>query len=99
MNDLVNDLLGQPNTSTASSAQVADSSEIKIVTVGLGGAGCNIVNRLLKAGVKGTEFIAVNTDGQHFKIIDDRIKKILIGKALTRGLGAGGDVKTGAKAA
>ncbi len=99
MNDLVNDLLGQPNTSTASSAQVADSSEIKIVTVGLGGAGCNIVNRLLKAGVKGTEFIAVNTDGQHFKIIDDRIRKILIGKALTRGLGAGGDVKTGAKAA
>ncbi len=99
MNDLVNDLLGQPSASTASTTQPTDSSEIRIVTVGLGGAGCNIVNRLLKAGVKGTDFVAINTDGQHFKIIDDRIKKILIGKALTRGLGAGGDAMVGAKAA
>jgi len=50
-------------------------------------------------GVKGTEFVAINTDAQHFKIIDDRIKKILIGKTLTRGLGAGGDQMVGAKAA
>ena len=102
MNDLVSDLLGQPREGSANAQTTADSfssSEIKIVTCGLGGAGCNIVNRLLKAGVKGTEFVAVNTDGQHFKIIDDRIKKLLIGKALTRGLGAGGDAAVGAKAA
>ncbi len=102
MNDLVSDLLGQPRESSGNGQNAADSfssSEIKIVTCGLGGAGCNIVNRLLKAGVKGTEFVAVNTDGQHFKIIDDRIKKLLIGRALTRGLGAGGDASVGAKAA
>ncbi len=102
MNDLVSDLLGQSRESSGNGQSAADSfssSEIKIVTCGLGGAGCNIVNRLLKAGVKGTEFIAVNTDGQHFKIIDERIKKLLIGKALTRGLGAGGDASVGAKAA
>ncbi|MEM0147238.1 MAG: hypothetical protein QXF85_02175, partial [Candidatus Micrarchaeaceae archaeon] len=72
---------------------------IKIVTVGVGGGGNNTVNRLLKVGVKGTDLVAVNTDVQHFKIIDDRIKKILIGKSITRGLGAGGDPTIGAKAA
>jgi len=93
MSDLVSDVLGQK------SEEQFSSSEIKIVTVGFGGAGCNIVNRLVKAGVKGTEFVAVNTDAQHFKIIDDRIKKVLIGKSITKGLGAGGDPKIGEKAA
>ncbi|MDE1857239.1 MAG: cell division protein FtsZ [Candidatus Micrarchaeota archaeon] len=75
------------------------STQIKIVTAGFGGAGNNIVNRLLKAGVKGTDFVAINTDAQHFKIVDDRIKKVLIGRSITRGLGAGGDPKVGEKAA
>ncbi len=66
------------------------NAQIKIVTLGAGGAGNNTINRLLKVGVKGTELVAVNTDVQHFKIIDDRIKKILIGKTITKGLGAGG---------
>ncbi len=74
-------------------------SEIKIVTIGVGGGGNNTVNRLLKVGVKGTELVAVNTDANHFKIIDDRIKKMLIGKTITRGLGAGGDPSIGMKAA
>ena len=95
MSDIVNDVLGQ----TRDSAEQFSSTEIKIVTVGFGGAGCNIVNRLLKVGVKGTEFVAVNTDAQHFKIIDERIKKVLIGKTITNGLGAGGDPQLGAKAA
>jgi cell division protein FtsZ len=100
MSDLVNEVLGQSRGTTAGSADDAFSStQIKIVTVGLGGAGNNIVNRLLKAGVKGTEFVAVNTDAQHFKIIDDRIRKVLIGRTITRGLGAGGDPSIGAKAA
>jgi cell division protein FtsZ len=75
------------------------NAQIKIVTLGAGGAGNNTINRLLKVGVKGTELVAVNTDVQHFKIIDDRIKKILIGKTITRGLGAGGTPDVGAKAA
>jgi len=75
------------------------SEQIKIVTVGVGGAGNNTVNRLLKTGVKGTELIAINTDQAHFKIIDDRIKKILIGRSITHGLGAGGTPEIGMKAA
>ena len=101
MNDMVTDVFGQraQGQGQGNSAEEFSSSQIKIVTAGFGGAGCNIVNRLIKVGVKGTEFVACNTDAQHFKIIDDRIKKILIGKTLTRGLGAGGDPQMGAKAA
>jgi cell division protein FtsZ len=91
----INDLLGESKPAE----EAFSSTEIKIITAGFGGAGNNIVNRLLKAGVKGTDFVAMNTDAQHFKIIDDRIKKILIGKSITRGLGAGGDPKVGEKAA
>ncbi len=98
MSDLVNEVLGR-GSSTGSVDDAFSSTQIKIVTAGFGGAGNNIVNRLLKAGVKGTEFVAVNTDAQHFKIIDDRIKKVLIGKTITRGLGAGGDPTIGMKAA
>ena len=94
MSDIVSEVLGQKDV-----GEQFSSTEIKIVTAGLGGAGCNIINRLIKVGVKGTEFVAINTDAQHFKIIDERIKKILIGKTLTRGLGAGGDPMLGAKAA
>jgi cell division protein FtsZ len=97
MTDLVNEVLGQSRNSNV--GEEFSSTQIRIVTAGFGGAGNNIVNRLLKAGVKGTEFVAVNTDAQHFKIIDDRIKKVLIGKTITRGLGAGGDPALGAKAA
>ena len=75
------------------------SEKIKIVTVGVGGAGNNTINRLIRAGVKGTELLAVNTDRQHLTIIDDRAKKLLIGKSITRGLGAGGYPDVGAKAA
>ena len=95
MGDYVSDVLDQGKESE----QEFGSTQIKIVTVGIGGAGCNIVNRLIKVGVKGTEFVAVNTDAQHFKIIDERIRKILIGKSMTKGLGAGGDPMVGAKAA
>jgi cell division protein FtsZ len=75
------------------------SERIKIVTIGVGGAGNNTINRLIRAGVKGTELLAVNTDRQHLTIIDDRAKKLLIGKSITRGLGAGGYPDVGAKAA
>ncbi len=94
MVDFTNELLGGKVLGDDNS-----SSQIKIVTIGCGGAGNNTVNRLLKVGVKGTELVAVNTDAQHFKIIDDRIKKVLIGRTMTRGLGAGGDPSVGAKAA
>ncbi|MEM0201181.1 MAG: cell division protein FtsZ [Candidatus Micrarchaeaceae archaeon] len=95
MVDFSGDILGK----NVDNSSVNYSPQIKIVTVGVGGGGNNTVNRLIKVGVKGTELVAVNTDVQHFKILDDRIKKILIGKSMSRGLGAGGDPEVGAKAA
>src|SRR5919108_1382617 len=63
--------------------------EPKIVIVGCGGAGGNTVNRLHRIGVKGAETIAINTDKQALDLVEAD-KKLLIGKSITRGLGAGG---------
>ena len=71
----------------------------KILVVGVGGAGNNIVNRISQMGVKGAQLIAINTDRQHLAIISDDITKVLIGEGVTRGLGAGGDPGVGRKAA
>ncbi|ADB57426.1 cell division protein FtsZ [Archaeoglobus profundus] len=70
----------------------------KIIVVGVGGSGCNTVNRLMNIGLNGVETIAINTDYQHLKMIKAN-KKILIGRSLTKGLGAGGYPEIGRKAA
>lgn len=75
------------------------SNQIKIVTVGVGGAGNNTINRLIRSGVKGCELVAVNTDRQHLNMIHEKSKKVLIGKSITKGLGAGGFPEVGAKCA
>jgi len=69
-----------------------------IVIVGCGGAGNNTINRLYNMGVEGAMTIAINTDKQHLDMVQAE-KKILIGKSLTRGLGAGGFPEVGRKAA
>jgi cell division protein FtsZ len=61
----------------------------RIVIVGCGGAGNNTINRLHQIGVRGAETVAINTDKQHLDMIEAD-KKLLIGKSVTRGLGAGG---------
>ncbi len=66
-----------------------DSSQIRITVIGVGGAGCNSVNRLMEKGIKSARTIAINTDGKHLKVVNAH-KKILLGKTITRGLGAGG---------
>ena len=71
----------------------------RIMVIGTGGAGCNTVNRISNMGVAGAQLVAVNTDKQHLSIINDELTKILIGKSVTRGLGAGGYPDVGAKAA
>ncbi len=63
--------------------------EPKIVIVGCGGAGGNTINRLHAIGVKGAETIAINTDKQALDLVEAD-KKLLVGKTITRGLGAGG---------
>ncbi|MFX1238260.1 MAG: cell division protein FtsZ [Promethearchaeota archaeon] len=71
-------------------------ANIKIM--GCGGAGNNTINRLMKIGIMGAKCIAVNTDHQHLEMIEAH-DKILIGKNLTRGLGAGGNPEIGRAAA
>lgn len=71
----------------------------RILVVGAGGAGCNSINRLAKAGIKGAELIAVNTDRLHLQTMPASAKKILIGSSITKGLGAGGFPEVGAKCA
>ena len=72
--------------------------QANIKVIGAGGAGNNMVSWLYNKGIKGAEIIAVNTDQQHLNITEaDR--KFLIGKEITRGLGAGGYPEKGAEAA
>jgi len=71
----------------------------KIMVVGAGGAGCNSINRLARAGIKGAELVAINTDRLHLTTISEAAKKVLIGASITRGLGAGGYPEVGAKCA
>ena len=69
-----------------------------IKVVGIGGGGVNAVNRMIEAGLKGVEFIAVNTDAQAL-LMSDADVKLDVGRELTRGLGAGADPEVGKKAA
>src|SRR5690349_13160351 len=69
-----------------------------IKVVGIGGGGVNAVNRMIDAGLKGVEFIAVNTDAQALLMSDAELK-LDIGREVTRGLGAGSDPEVGEAAA
>jgi cell division protein FtsZ len=68
-----------------------------IKVVGIGGGGVNAINRMIDAGLKGVEFIAVNTDAQAL-LMSDADVKLDIGRQLTRGLGAGSDPEVGRQA-
>src|SRR5262245_41782640 len=69
-----------------------------IKVIGVGGGGCNAVNRMIDAGLKGVEFIAVNTDAQAL-LMSDADVKLDVGRERTRGLGAGSDPDVGREAA
>ena len=70
----------------------------RIVVLGVGGGGSNAVNRMIQSGVRGVEFIAINTDTQALARCEAPTR-LHIGEKLTRGLGAGGNPNTGEKAA
>ncbi|RLT46792.1 MAG: cell division protein FtsZ [Chloroflexi bacterium] len=70
----------------------------RIKVVGVGGAGCNAINRMITEGIQGVDFVAINTDGQALQSCMAPTK-VRIGDKLTKGLGAGGDPEKGAKAA
>ncbi len=69
-----------------------------IKVVGIGGGGVNAVNRMIEEGLKGVEFIAINTDAQAL-LMSDADVKLDVGRELTRGLGAGADPDVGCRAA
>jgi len=70
----------------------------RIKVVGIGGGGCNAVNRMIEEGLTGIEFIAVNTDAQALQFSKAKVR-VRIGDKSTRGLGAGGDPRIGRMAA
>ncbi len=69
-----------------------------IKVVGVGGGGVNAINRMIEAGIRGVEFIAINTDAQAL-LMSDADVKLDVGRELTRGLGAGADPEKGRHAA
>ncbi|NBR92802.1 MAG: cell division protein FtsZ [Actinobacteria bacterium] len=79
-----------------SSSQNTPIAVIKVV--GIGGGGVNAINRMIDAGLRGVDFVAINTDAQAL-IMSDASHKIDIGRDLTRGLGAGADPEIGRQAA
>ncbi|MBN2122280.1 cell division protein FtsZ [Candidatus Micrarchaeota archaeon] len=78
--------------------EVEENSSIRISVIGVGGAGCNSVNRIKKNGIKSARTIAVNTDKLHLGVVEAH-EKHLLGRVVTRGLGSGGDPSVAAKAA
>ena len=82
--------------STDESTMLDGTATIKVI--GVGGAGNNAVNRMVDSGIKGVEFIAVNTDRQAL-LLSKAASKIQIGEKITRGLGAGANPDIGAQAA
>ena len=71
-------------------------ADIKVV--GVGGAGGNAVVRMAEVGLKGVEFVVVNTDAQALGVIETE-KQLQIGEAITSGLGSGGDPQVGQESA
>jgi cell division protein FtsZ len=78
--------------------RILESRKAEIKVVGVGGGGGNTVSRLMQVGIVGAETIAVNTDAQDL-LYTDADRKILIGKEITGGLGAGADPSVGAESA
>jgi len=99
MDSIVNDALehSEREERELDDDEASEFGDPRIVIVGAGGAGNNTVNRLYNIGVDGAETVAINTDKQHLQMIEADTK-ILVGKSLTEGLGAGGDPDMGERA-
>ena len=78
--------------------KILESRKAEIKVVGAGGAGGNTISRLMQVGIVGAETVAINTDAQDL-LYTDADRKVLIGKEITGGLGAGADPKVGGEAA
>jgi cell division protein FtsZ len=90
-----------PSTNPLNNSSEYDAGEIAqpvLKVIGLGGGGCNAIERMIELGMKGVDFIAANTDRQTL-LSNPAPTKILLGPHVTRGLGAGGDPSKGQAAA
>ncbi len=87
---------GDSNPRLAFEESPARGAQIKVI--GIGGGGCNAVNRMIEAGIEGVEFIAANTDLQALRLCYAPIK-VQLGSKLTKGLGAGANPEVGRQAA
>jgi cell division protein FtsZ len=92
-----NELQAQPREQPKNNT-IVPSNVAKIKVIGVGGGGCNAVNRMIESAVTGIEFWAINTDAQALSQ-SAAPKRLQIGQKLTRGLGAGGNPAIGQKAA
>ncbi|HII38966.1 TPA: cell division protein FtsZ [Candidatus Micrarchaeota archaeon] len=103
MESILGDALRHSGKTAGSGLKFNKDSEFfetpKIMVIGCGGGGCNSINRLARAGIKGAEMVAINTDRLHLTTVSESVKKVLIGASITRGLGAGGYPEVGAKCA
>ena len=92
MLDLVKDVVEEGKAKAISGSAPVDKepSDIRILVIGAGGAGCNSVSRITKQGIKSAKTMAVNTDAAHLKITEAH-KKHVLGYKITKGLGAGGE--------
>ncbi|MFB6116157.1 MAG: cell division protein FtsZ [Candidatus Nanosalina sp.] len=95
MESIIND---SQNNNEKPSQNLDDVKDAKILVVGCGGAGNNQITRIQNKDVEGAETVAINTDKQHLEM-SSADRKILVGKDLTKGLGAGGQPEKGARAA
>src|SRR4030043_56489 len=86
------------NTSNTNNISSSLESFAHIKVVGVGGGGCNAVERMINEGLQGVEFIAVNTDAQAL-MLSSATTRVRLGEKLTRGLGSGGNPEEGRKAA
>lgn len=86
-------------TNHISSGNGAAQSPVQIKIIGLGGAGTNVVNKLKLEDLAGVQLAAINTDAQALNQASEVAERLVIGRKVTRGLGAGGDVEIGRAAA
>lgn len=75
------------------------SDQVNFLLVGVGGCGCNTINRLIRSGVSGCDFLAIDTDHEHLGLVHKNAKKMLIGQASLHGKGTRVSPHSGAEAA
>lgn len=95
---IANEAVSAPSSDDEELLKFMETAKPKISVIGTGGSGCNTLSRIMEMGVHGATFTAMNTDVQHLVKIKAN-KKVLLGKQLTKGMGAGSNPEIGESAA